>query len=67
MSDHADWNAASWEGSRRLQQREFLALSLREKLAVIEQLGEVAEFFGRRRRMTVPKGGEVGDPPAAER
>ena len=47
MADPTDWDAASWEGHRRRQHRDFQALPLWEKLAVIEQLGEVAEFFAR--------------------
>ncbi len=50
MSDAVDWSVATWEGNRRQQHREFLALSFREKLKVIEQLGEVAAFFAERRR-----------------
>jgi hypothetical protein len=36
------WAAASFDGNRRLQQREFMALSFREKLQVIEGMAEVA-------------------------
>ncbi len=50
MADPSDWSAATWEGHRLRQLREFQALPLREKLEVIEQLGEVAEFFAMRRR-----------------
>ncbi|MDQ3698936.1 MAG: hypothetical protein M3373_13095 [Gemmatimonadota bacterium] len=50
MSDGVDWALTSWEGNRRRQHEEFRALPLREKLAIIEQLGEVAEFFAASRR-----------------
>lgn len=50
MADPIDWGVASWEGHRRRQHQEFQALSLREKFAVIEELGEVAAFFAERRR-----------------
>lgn len=50
MSDATDWSAASWEGHRRRQHQEFLALPFREKLAIIEQMGEVVAFFAERRR-----------------
>ncbi len=50
MGDVTDWGVASWEGNRRRQHREFLALPFREKLAIIEHLGEIAEFFSERRR-----------------
>jgi hypothetical protein len=49
MADGADWGAASWEGHRRRQHRDFQKLPLREKIAIIEQLGEVAAFFAERR------------------
>lgn len=50
MPEPGDWTAATWAENRLRQHREFLALPLREKLAVLEQLGEVAEFFATRRR-----------------
>lgn len=50
MADPIEWESASWEGHRRRQHQEFMALPLREKLLVIEQLGEVAAFFSERRR-----------------
>ena len=50
MADPIDWGVASWEGHRRRQHQEFRALPLREKLLVIEQLGEVAAFFMERRQ-----------------
>ena len=49
MADVTDWSDASWEGHRRRQHRDFQALTFREKLAIIEQLGEVAAFFAERR------------------
>lgn len=50
MADPIDWESATWEGHRSRQHREFLSLSLREKLLVIEQSGDVAAFFSERRR-----------------
>ncbi|MEQ1833589.1 MAG: hypothetical protein ABL977_11080 [Candidatus Eisenbacteria bacterium] len=50
MADAIDWEATSWEGQRRLQHQEFRALSFRDKLLIIEQLDEVADFFSERRR-----------------
>ena len=50
MADPIDWNIASWTGHRRRQHQEFQALPLREKIAIIEQLGEVAAFFAERRK-----------------
>jgi hypothetical protein len=37
-----------------MQHQEFYALPLREKLAIIEQLGEVAAFFAERRGARLP-------------
>lgn len=49
MREEIDWSVTTWEGSRRQQHRTFLALSFREKLEIIEELGEVAGLFARRR------------------
>jgi hypothetical protein len=48
MAGEPDWTLATWEGNRRIQHREFQALTFREKLRVIESLGEVSDFFARR-------------------
>lgn len=50
MTEPADWSVTTWEGNRLRQHREFLALSFREKLEVVERLGETAAFFAARRR-----------------
>jgi len=50
MADPTDWSVTTWEGNRLRQHQEFMALSFREKLAVVEQLGETAAFFAERRR-----------------
>lgn len=39
----ADWSNATWEGSRRAQLRAALALSVRERLLALEELGELSE------------------------
>lgn len=53
MSEHekqsADWSAATFEGNRLRQLREFQALSLREKIERIEEMAEVAAHFAARR------------------
>ena len=59
--DGGDWQAATFEGNRRLQQQEFRALPFRDKLKVIEQLSLVAEHFAARRRPA--KGAAPGPPP----
>lgn len=65
MSDSVDWSVTSWEGNRRLQHQEFLALPFRDKVRAIEQLGEIAEWFADRRRARgLPvsgPGGRTGD------
>lgn len=50
MADSVDWGVAGWEGHRRRQHQEFRALTFREKLEIIDQLGEVSAFFTERRR-----------------
>jgi hypothetical protein len=49
MGEPEDWSVATWEGSRRRQHQEFLALPFADKPAVIEQLADVARFFAERR------------------
>ncbi|MSR06794.1 MAG: hypothetical protein EXR93_07005 [Gemmatimonadetes bacterium] len=51
MADQPDWSLATWEGNRRQQHREFLVLSFREKVKVVEHLADVARFFAARRRV----------------
>lgn len=41
-SDQPDWEAATWAGNRRLQHETFKSLSLRDKVLVLEQMGEVS-------------------------
>lgn len=50
VPDDPIWRLGTWEGNRRRQHQEFRALPLREKIAIIEQLGEVTELFASRRR-----------------
>jgi hypothetical protein len=65
MPDEINWAVTTFEGNQLRQQREFLALPLREKLKIIEQMCEVSEFFAARRaaasRTPTPPGG--GDHP----
>jgi len=42
MPESIDWSLTTYEGNRRRQHAEFRALTLREKLLRIEELGEVA-------------------------
>jgi len=50
MPDDPVWRLGTWEGNRRRQHQEFRALPLRDKIAIIEQLGEVTALFAARRR-----------------
>jgi len=49
MTDPVDWSLTTFEGNRRAQHLAFLALPFREKLLMIEQLGELAEALARSR------------------
>lgn len=49
MAEEIDWSLTTFEGNRRRQHEEFLALPLREKLRIIEQMEEVTEYFAARR------------------
>lgn len=53
MVDQPDWTLATWAGNRLSRHREFQALSFREKLRVVESLGEVTEFFRSRAQARV--------------
>ena len=44
-----DWSLATFEGLRRAQEQEFLALSFREKLLRIEQMADLAARLRRDR------------------
>jgi hypothetical protein len=39
----ARWETATWEGSRRLQLRSALALTVRERMQALESLVELAQ------------------------
>ena len=50
----ADWSNATWEGSRRAQLRVALALSVRERLLAMQELGELSEKLATMPRMAAP-------------
>jgi hypothetical protein len=56
MSDapQADWANATWDGSRRAQLRVALALSVRERLLAMQELGELSEKLATMPRMAAP-------------
>ena len=62
MSEAPDWSLATWEGNRRRQHLDFQALSFREKLQVIENLGEVTDFFAQRARARAARARETTSP-----
>jgi hypothetical protein len=39
----ADWETATWEGTRRVQLRAALALTVRERFQALEDLAELAQ------------------------
>jgi len=59
MSDtpQADWSNATWEGSRRAQLRVALALSVRERLLAMQDLGELSEKLAKIPRTPSPADG----------
>lgn len=62
MAETDDWTLATWEGSRRRQHQEFLALPFRDKLAVIEDLADLARFFAERRQARGSNAGNTVGP-----
>lgn len=49
-SNRDEWEAATWEGLRRIQQEEFRKLSLAEKLDWLENMAEVEAALRESRR-----------------
>ena len=47
----ADWEAATWDGSRRAQLRVALRLTVRERLQALETLAELAQRLAEMPRM----------------
>ncbi len=40
-----DWDLTTWEGSRKAQLRQWLKLTLRERLQTVENMGEITQHF----------------------
>jgi len=40
--DSKEWDAATWQGVRRAQIREFLKLTVRERIEAVAAMGQVA-------------------------
>jgi hypothetical protein len=49
--DNIDWSLCTWAGAKRAQLREFLKLTVRERLEAVEQMGKIAEMLKRVRNM----------------
>ncbi len=47
-----DWEAATWEGSRRVQLRVALAMTLRQRFQALEELAELAQRLASMPRTT---------------
>ena len=47
----ADWEAATWDGSRRARLRVALTLTVRERLQALEALAELAQRLAEMPRM----------------
>jgi hypothetical protein len=62
VSDDIDWSLTTFEGNRIRQHREFLALSFREKMQWIEDLGRTAAHLRQ-----LPRDKRSPEPPSNER
>jgi hypothetical protein len=47
MLDDFDWSVTTWEGSRRLQHREFYALPFRQKVQELEDMEEFGRYLAK--------------------
>jgi len=56
MSDKDAWEAATWDGLRRIQQEEFRRLSFAEKLDWLENMAEVEAALRESRRRRQAQG-----------
>ena len=62
MSSAADWDAATWEGSRRAQIRRNLRLTVRERLEALEALTETSQRLVQSFRPSEPIAPLAGPP-----
>jgi len=44
-----DWSLATWEGSRKAQLRRWLALTVRERFELLEQMSATADMLAKAR------------------
>lgn len=54
MPESIDWTVTTYAGNRRRQHEAFRALSFREKVSRLEEMGEVAAYFESRRLARTP-------------
>ncbi len=54
--DEGNWETATWEGSRRVQLRAALRLSVRERLEALEDLAELSQRLAAMPRSTTNPG-----------
>ncbi|MBL8887742.1 MAG: hypothetical protein JNK16_13875 [Phycisphaerales bacterium] len=59
MAEEIDWSLTTFEGLRRKQRLEFVALSFEEKLERLEQMSEIAEMFEANRQVERNPGAAV--------
>jgi hypothetical protein len=60
-----DWEGATWKGSRRLQIRRSLALTVRERLEALESLSESSFNVGKAfRSLDKPQEGTMDTAPS---
>ncbi len=49
------WEAATWEGSRRMQLRAALAMTLRQRFQALDDLSELAQKLASMPRTSTPQ------------
>ena len=55
MTDEIDWSVTTFEDNRRQQQREYLLLPFRDKVAALEEMAGVAAWLAARRAASDPR------------
>lgn len=57
MPDDIDWTVATYAGNRQRQHEGFKALSLREKLAALEEMEQISRIFAACKSQAVEENG----------
>ena len=55
MSDEIDWSVTTFEDNRRQQQREYLLLPFRDKVAALDEMAGMAAWVAARRAARGPR------------